>query len=136
MKNVNSKLFEQRKLSLNLICNPQVVLDGINNMLKMAGPHAEHIANMIEECDGMAKIEELQNHENIEIYKLAYDIIEQFFSDEVTFSSQFKNTFFNNTNLLILHHSQSDETNIAPQTDEAGFQFNQNPNIPTDGFKF
>lgn len=53
-------------------------------MLKMAGPHVEHIANMIEECEGMAKIEELQNHENIEIYKLAYDIIEQFFSDEVS----------------------------------------------------
>lgn len=49
----------------------------------MAGPHVVHIANMIEECEGMAKIEELQNHENIEIYKLAYDIIEQFFSDEV-----------------------------------------------------
>lgn len=38
---------------------------------------------MIEECDGVSKIEMLQNHENIEIYKLAYDIIEQFFSDEV-----------------------------------------------------
>lgn len=50
----------------------------------MAGPHVEHIANLIEECEGMAKIEELQNHENIEIYKLAYDIIEQFFSDEVS----------------------------------------------------
>lgn len=62
----------------------KVVLDGINNMLKMAGPHVEHISNMIEECEGMAKIEELQNHENIEIYKLAYDIIEQFFSDDVS----------------------------------------------------
>lgn len=61
-----------------------MVLDGINNMLKMAGPHTEHISNMIEECEGMAKIEELQNHENIEIYKLAYDIIEQFFSDDVS----------------------------------------------------
>lgn len=89
-----------------------VVLDGINNMLKMAGPHVEHIANMIEECEGMAKIEELQNHENIEIYKLAYDIIEQFFSDEV------------------------DESNIVPTADESGFQFNQTPNIPSDGFKF
>lgn len=52
-------------------------------MLKMAGPHVVQIANMIEECDGMQKIEELQNHENVDIYKLAYDIIEQFFSDEV-----------------------------------------------------
>jgi importin subunit alpha-4/3 len=61
-------------------------LDGLNNMLKMAGPDSEAIANMIEECDGVVKIEELQNHENIEIYKLAYDIIEQFFSDGVSFS--------------------------------------------------
>jgi importin subunit alpha-4/3 len=62
----------------------QVILDGLNNMLKMAGPDSEAIANMIEECDGVIKIEELQNHENIEIYKLAYDIIEQFFSDGVS----------------------------------------------------
>lgn len=48
-------------------------------MLKMAGPHAEQIANLIEECDGLSKIEDLQNHENVEIYKLAYDIIEQYF---------------------------------------------------------
>jgi hypothetical protein len=52
-------------------------------MLKMAGPHAEQIANLIEECDGLTKIEDLQNHENVEIYKLAYDIIEQYFSDDV-----------------------------------------------------
>lgn len=52
-------------------------------MLKMAGPHLEQIANMIEECDGLAKIEELQNHDNAEIYKLAYDIIAHYFSEEV-----------------------------------------------------
>lgn len=59
-------------------------------MLKMAGPHVVQIANMIEECEGMTKIEDLQNHENVDIYKLAYDIIEQFFSDEVRFSSSLK----------------------------------------------
>lgn len=62
----------------------QVVLDGINNMLKMAGVQVEQLANMIEECGGLDKIEALQNHNNIEIYKLAYDIIEQYFSGDVS----------------------------------------------------
>lgn len=30
----------------------QVTLDGINNMLKMAGPQVETLTNMIEECGG------------------------------------------------------------------------------------
>lgn len=30
----------------------QVVLDGIHNMLKLAGPQVEQLANMIEECSG------------------------------------------------------------------------------------
>lgn len=62
----------------------QVVLDGIHNMLKQAGPQGEALANMIEECSGLDKIEALQNHENVDIYKVAYDIIEQYFSDEVS----------------------------------------------------
>ena len=61
----------------------QVVLDGINNILKLAGPELEVVTAMIEECGGLDKIESLQNHENVEIYKLAYEIIEQYFSDEV-----------------------------------------------------
>ncbi|CAG9803252.1 importin subunit alpha-3 [Chironomus tepperi] len=84
-----------------------VVLDGINNMLKMAGPHAEQIATLIEECDGLTKIEDLQNHENVEIYKLAYDIIEQYFSDDVA----------------------DDDGGIQPQVDNGNFQFNPSQNL-------
>lgn len=43
--------------------------------------HTDAIANAIEECEGLDKIESLQNHDNIDIYKLAYDIIEQYFSE-------------------------------------------------------
>lgn len=68
----------------------QVVLDGINNILKMAGTGIDVVTGLIEECGGLDKIESLQNHENVEIYKLAYEIIEQFFSDEVTFLSSFQ----------------------------------------------
>ncbi|XP_026480643.1 importin subunit alpha-3 isoform X2 [Ctenocephalides felis] len=88
-----------------------VVLDGINNMLKMAGHEAEQIANMIEECSGLDKIETLQNHENVEIYKLAYDIIEQYFSEDVN-------------------------PRLAPQPGDAGFQFDPSTSIPSEGFKF
>ncbi|RMC01917.1 hypothetical protein DUI87_21078 [Hirundo rustica rustica] len=60
----------------------QVVLDGLSNILKMAEEEAETIANLIEECGGLEKIEQLQNHENEDIYKLAYEIIDQFFSSD------------------------------------------------------
>uniref|UniRef100_A0A1I7YV80 IBB domain-containing protein n=1 Tax=Steinernema glaseri TaxID=37863 RepID=A0A1I7YV80_9BILA len=60
----------------------QVVLDGINNILKMAGNQVENVCAKIEECGGLDKIEHLQNHDNEEIYKLAYEIIDNFFSGD------------------------------------------------------
>jgi len=62
-----------------------VVLDGINNILKMASSNESDLLALtaqIEECSGLDKIEELQNHRNEEIYKLAYDIIDHYFSEE------------------------------------------------------
>ncbi|CAG0884349.1 unnamed protein product, partial [Darwinula stevensoni] len=59
----------------------QVVLDGLNNILKMAGPQLEVVCTAIEECGGLDKIEQLQDHDNVDIYKLSYDIVEQFFSE-------------------------------------------------------
>jgi len=91
----------------------QVVLDGINNILKMAGENAPYIANMIEMCHGLDKIEEAQNHENVEIYKLAFEIIDNYFSGE-----------------------DDEDTQVAPEITQQGFQFDPNPTIPSDGFKF
>uniref|UniRef100_A0A8C5LY69 Importin subunit alpha n=1 Tax=Leptobrachium leishanense TaxID=445787 RepID=A0A8C5LY69_9ANUR len=60
----------------------QVVLDGLKNILLMAGEEASTIAEIIEESGGLEKIEALQQHENEEIYKLAFEIIDQYFSGD------------------------------------------------------
>ncbi|KAK9869897.1 hypothetical protein WA026_003617 [Henosepilachna vigintioctopunctata] len=91
----------------------QVVLDGINNMLKMAGQNVDELCTMIEECNGLDKIEMLQNHDNIEIYKLAYDIIEKYFSGEA-----------------------EEDPHLVPESGEAGYTFDPNTNIPNEGFQF
>lgn len=52
-------------------------------MLKMSGENVEQVAYKIEECGGLDKIEQLQGHEKMEIYKMAYDIIEQYFAGDV-----------------------------------------------------
>ena len=57
----------------------QVVLDGINNILKLASEDSEPVCRAIEECGGLDKIERLQEHENEEIYKLAYEIVDNYF---------------------------------------------------------
>lgn len=51
----------------------------------------EAVAAMVEECGGLDKIESLQNHENVEIYKLAYEIIEQYFSDDAEEDAEVNN---------------------------------------------
>jgi len=60
-----------------------IVLDGLTNIMKMAADEVEKICIIIEECGGLDRIEVLQNHENPDIYKLAYQIIEKYFSNDV-----------------------------------------------------
>lgn len=63
-----------------------MILDGLANVLKMAGPDAEYVATAIEEAGGLDKIEKLQQHRNEDIYKLAYSIIDKYFTSEVSTS--------------------------------------------------
>ncbi|XP_062566367.1 importin subunit alpha-4-like [Saccostrea cucullata] len=90
-----------------------VVLDGINNILKMAGDDVDRICTMIEECGGLDKIEALQNHENEDIYKLAYEIIDHYFSDDT-----------------------EEDPNLAPEASSQGYQFDPSASVPQEGFKF
>ncbi|XP_035279511.1 importin subunit alpha-3-like isoform X1 [Anguilla anguilla] len=93
----------------------QVVLDGLRSMLKMADQEADTVAGIIEECGGLEKIEQLQNHENEEIYKLSYEIIDQFFStDDI-----------------------DEDSSLAPETVPEGmYGFDSSANLPTEGFRF
>eukprot|EP00127_Corallochytrium_limacisporum_P001618 Clim_evm15s70 gene=Clim_evmTU15s70 len=66
----------------------QVALDGLENILKVGQKEAQFntgkniYALMIEDCNGLQKIEDLQDHANEDIYKKSYEIIDHFFSAE------------------------------------------------------
>ncbi|XP_022101907.1 importin subunit alpha-3-like [Acanthaster planci] len=91
----------------------QVCLDAILNILKTSGENYQEIATLIEMCGGVDKIENLQNSENNEVYKLAYEIIEHYFSD-----------------------IDEEDPALAPQVVQQAYEFEANTNIPSDGFKF
>lgn len=68
----------------------QVALDGLDNILKVgemdretAGPGAvNQYALFVEEAGGLMTIHQLQHHDNLEIYKKAYFIMDKYFPDE------------------------------------------------------
>uniref|UniRef100_A0AAY5KV89 Importin subunit alpha n=1 Tax=Esox lucius TaxID=8010 RepID=A0AAY5KV89_ESOLU len=108
----------QRKSSLLSVKDSQVVqvvLDGLKNVLIMAGDEASTIAEIIEECGGLEKIENLQQHENEDIYKLAFEIIDQYFSgDDI-----------------------DEDPSLIPEATQGGtFSFDPATNLQTKEFKF
>ena len=68
----------------------QVALDGLDNILKVgemdkaaAGPGAANqYAIYVEEAGGMITIHNLQSHDNGDIYKKAYNIMDKYFPDD------------------------------------------------------
>lgn len=67
----------------------QVLLDAFTSICKSGIPDGSDgkfstnpYPDMLEECDGLDKIEELQSHSNQKVYEKAVNIIEQFFSEE------------------------------------------------------
>ena len=111
-----------------LICpDPRIVtvcLEGLENVLKVGEADKEMgmnsginlYAQMIDECDGLDKIENLQTHDNHEIYEKAVKILERYWAEE-----------------------EEDEQNLQDGGNEnqQGFNFGANqPSAPPGGFKF
>ncbi|KAJ1806204.1 Importin subunit alpha-1, partial [Coemansia sp. RSA 2599] len=101
----------------------QVALDGLENILKVGEADKEMSANQInqyalfiEEAGGMEKIHGLQLHDNIEIYKKAYNIIDKYFSE-----------------------GDADEDNeLMPDVNQqtGHFTFEDDVSVPQGGFNF
>lgn len=97
----------------------QVALDGLENILKIGELNRQNdpdglnrYALYIEECGGMELIHQLQTHENVEIYKKAYNMIDRYFADEDA------------------GEEMTDDVNLQ------SFSFQPNVNIPQQGFNF
>lgn len=109
-----------------LICpDPRIItvcLEGLENILKV-GEADKNLGNsggvnlyaqMIEDSEGLEKIEQLQSHDNTEIYEKAVKILETYWLEE------------------------EDEIMPPGETGQSGFSFggNEIPAVPSGGFSF
>lgn len=119
-----------------LICpDPRIVtvcLEGLENVLKIGEADKEMGLNggvnlygqMIDECEGLDKIESLQTHDNNEIYEKAVKILERYWAEEDGVEDDTQD-------------DTEDDTQDAVNGDAQGFTFGANaPNLPSNGFKF
>jgi len=106
-----------------LTCNdPRLVtvaLEGIENVLKAgeidaSGQATNPYTTFIDEAEGLDKLENLQNHNNEDVYKKAVHILETYFGLD-----------------------DEEDDHIAPQATEGGFAFQaQQPAGPPGGYQF
>lgn len=107
-----------------LVCpDPRIVtvcLEGLENILKVGEAEknlgrtgdANLFAQMIDDAEGLEKIENLQSHDNNEIYEKAVKILETYWLEE--------------------------DDEVVPPGDGAqpGFQFGGADSVPANGFSF
>ncbi|CAO0790738.1 unnamed protein product [Mucor circinelloides] len=96
-----------------------VALDGLDNILKVGEMERLNLMDslnpyslLIEECGGVEYIHALQHHDNNDIYKKAYQLIDKYFSEA----------------------DDEQDTEMAPDTENGQFTFHQE--VPQDGFNF
>ncbi|GAB4835666.1 Importin subunit alpha-4 [Ancistrocladus abbreviatus] len=109
-----------------LICpDPRIItvcLEGLENILKVGEADKEMgknggvnlFAQMIDECGGLDKIENLQTHDNFDIYEKAVKILEKYWAEE-------------------------EEEQTLPDSmagNQQSFNFGNQPNLPAGGFQF
>ncbi|KAF6773882.1 hypothetical protein AHF37_07274 [Paragonimus kellicotti] len=60
-----------------------LVLESIRKLLEISEQygHLEPACIELETCEGLDKLEQLQDHDNEQVYKLAYDLLERYFND-------------------------------------------------------
>ncbi|XP_005185058.1 importin subunit alpha [Musca domestica] len=94
----------------------KVVLTGLSNLFALAEKlgGTENLCLMVEEMGGLDKLENLQQHENEEVYKKAYAIIDAYFSN-----------------------GDGAESELAPQEVNGALEFNAaQSKAPEGGFTF
>jgi hypothetical protein len=98
-----------------------VALDGLDNILKVGDMEKVNTmdglnpyALLIEECGGVEYIHALQHHDNGDIYKKSYQLIDKYFSEE---------------------DADAQDTEMAPDTANGQFMFHQEE-APQGGFQF
>jgi len=79
-----------------------VALEGLENILRVGNQAnvLEKFVDIVSDCGGLSAIEELQNHENTQIYSRAVKVLETYFGAE-----------------------EEEETNIVPDITDGGAQF-------------
>lgn len=97
-----------------------VALDGLDNILRVGEMEKINTPDglnpysiLIEECGGVEYIHGLQHHDNIDIYKKSYQLIDKYFSEE----------------------DDGQDAEMMPQTENGQFAFQQEQ-APQGGFNF
>lgn len=103
-----------------------VCLEGLENILKVGEADKEMglngginvYAQMIDDCEGLDKIENLQSHDNNDIYEKAVKILEKYWSEDE-------------------EQNLPDATIEGENQQQQVFSIGNNQhNVPTGGFKF
>jgi len=120
----------------------QVALDGLDNILKVGemdrvagGPGTTNqFAQFVEEAGGMLTIHNLQQHDNLEVYKKAFNIMDKYFPDEDEVDTNISNRAFDDpigSTYVVSGNSFMIDIPLSKLP-----QFHQDVRAPQGGFSF